>query len=929
VLRPPRIAFARLRASSSRILGLLLLILLVLRWGPVPAALAPAATSSAGPILEPNAMHSMSDADMARWVEDWYAAHPARGQRSADVAADTFLVSNYHFDSDGDPSGTPVDTVRIDVGQTVMWKWVQGNHTTTNGTFGDPSLGLLWDQPMDAAHLEFSFRFDSTGVYNFICRPHAFQGMTGVVVVSGAGGVDVNPPQVTVYTPNGFDQLPAQQPTDISWLAIDDVGVTSVDLFYRDADGAPWVTLARDLPNSGHFTWNVPNVPTTQARVRVVARDAAGNVGADSSDDVFEIQRVAGGRVATTLRDFEQPGTQPLDGGTFFGSDACLTCHGGYKPDAEPGAWKGTMMSQAGRDPLFYACLAVAEQDAPSSGDLCIRCHSPVGWLSGHSQPTDGSALTQLDRDGVACQFCHRLVDPIPSSSNPPADQAILGALAPAHRPTGYANGQYVVDPTLQMRRGPYASTVAPHPFMESDFHRRGDLCGTCHDVSNPVFTHVTGATYAPGPLDQRADSIGVAWLMPIERTFSEWRASAYPGGVQAPQFTGGVGDGPVSACQSCHEPAVIGQGCNPDSFPSAPVRGDLPFHDMAGGNAWMPKALLALSGLYPGEIDPAAQARVAARATAMLRKAATLEVSVQAQGDSSVAVVKVTNQSGHKLPTGYPEGRRMWLEVRARDAQGTLVYRSGAYDGATGTLLPDPDQVVYEAHLGLSSRWSAQLGLPMGPTFHFVLNDSVYKDNRIPPRGFTQAAFGVFGGAPVDDSRPAPRYPDGQNWDISEFALPPGTRSVAVALRYQSTSREYVEFLRDENHTNGAGQQLYDVWAANGMSEPVVMAYDSVTFAPPPPSPSRTTLRAVTNPFHDALHLDLELARTAAVTLDVYDLLGRRVWSHAYGTLGPGPHTLTWDGTNQRGAHAGTGPFLIRVRAGDETLGQKVVRIR
>ena len=111
--------------------------------------------------------------------------------------------------------------------------------------------------------------------------------------------------------------------------------------------------------------------------------------------------------------------------------------------------------------------------------------------------------------------------------------------------PTGYANGQYVVDPTLQMRRGPYASTVAPHPFMESDFHRRGDLCGTCHDVSNPVFTHVTGATYAPGPLDQRADSIGVAWLMPIERTFSEWRASAYPGGVQAPQFTGGWATAP------------------------------------------------------------------------------------------------------------------------------------------------------------------------------------------------------------------------------------------------------------------------------------------------------------------------------------------------------------------------------------------------
>jgi hypothetical protein len=151
----------------------------------------------------------------------------------------------------------------------------------------------------------------------------------------------------------------------------------------------------------------------------------------------------------------------------------------------------------------------------------------------------------------------------------------------------------------------------------------------------------------------------------------------------------------------------------------------------------------------------------------------------------------------------------------------------------------------------------------------------------------------------------------------------------VAVALRYQSASREYMEFLRDENHTNDAGQRLYDLWAANGMSEPVVMAYDSVNVSPGPPLPSRTTLRAVTNPFHDALHLDLELSRTASVNLDVYDLLGRRVWSRAYGTLAPGPHTLTWDGENQRGSSAGTGPFLIRVRAGDETLGQKVVRVR
>src|SRR5262249_5090675 len=159
----------------------------------------------------------------------------------------------------------------------------------------------------------------------------------------------------------------------------------------------------------------------------------------------------------TTLRDFIQPGTQPLDAGAIVPSSVCLSCHGGYQTDVEPGAWKGTMMSQAGRDPLFYACLAVAEQDAPSAGDLGIRLHPPVGWLGGPSVPTDGSRLTAEDRDGVSCGFCHRLVDPVYRPGvNPPQDQAILGSLLPAHRPTGYANGQYVVDPDVDMRRGPF-----------------------------------------------------------------------------------------------------------------------------------------------------------------------------------------------------------------------------------------------------------------------------------------------------------------------------------------------------------------------------------------------------------------------------------------------------------------------------------------
>ena len=63
-----------------------------------------------------------------------------------------------------------------------------------------------------------------------------------------------------------------------------------------------------------------------------------------------------------------------------------------------------------------------------------------------------------------------------------------------------------------------------------------------------------------------------------------------------------------------------------------------------------------------------------ATSAEEMLRRAAEIEVrEVHTEGDEVVATVRVTNKSGHKLPTGYPEGRRMWLEVAVVDAGGEI----------------------------------------------------------------------------------------------------------------------------------------------------------------------------------------------------------------------------------------------------------------
>ena len=96
------------------------------------------------------------------------------------------------------------------------------------------------------------------------------------------------------------------------------------------------------------------------------------------------------------------PGTQPREAVAPEDPQACLTCHANFSSASEPGfAWQGSMMAQATRDPLFWATLAVAEQDFGGSGDFCIRRHSYSGWLGGRSAPADGSALTARDGAGV------------------------------------------------------------------------------------------------------------------------------------------------------------------------------------------------------------------------------------------------------------------------------------------------------------------------------------------------------------------------------------------------------------------------------------------------------------------------------------------------------------------------------------------------
>ena len=632
--------------------------------------------------------------------------------------------------------------------------------------------------------------------------------------------------------------------------------------------------------------------------------------------------------------DIQQPGTQPGEIGNLESPGKCDNCHGGYNTSIEPAHnWRGSMMSHAGRDPLFWATVAIAEQDFDGSGDLCIRCHSTTGWLAGRSTPTDGSGLAASDSDGVDCDFCHKLTNPdnsehsgvmnAPFIANEPEpnNDTIFDWDTPFTGIEGYLGSGIASMWGGSDKLGPYNNAEARHQFMESKFHRDRDFCGTCHDVSNPAVgnlahNHGTQPTADPvsangapgGPVDGKAAFNNPPYRYGIvERTFSEYKAGQisrtlvddYPnlpadlqGGALEAIYNAATQNGTTSgnyqnpaapryfSCQSCHMRPVIGKGANKRGVP---VRDDQPLHDLTGGNYWMPEAIEYLDSMGKLRLGGGLSAELT---TAMFdgalraREQLSLAASLSAETEGSNVEVKVVNHTGHKLISGYPEGRRMWLRTEWFDANDASLGVDGEYGDLEvdldGNHVPDTNiktildlegtnSKIYQAHMGMTQEWALVLNpdcdanpspLPLSydrvtgepdytlgelactdpgtthETFHFVINNTVVKDNRIPPYGMDYESARIRNALPV----PAEQYggtPEGTYEYYDEVILTPpsGAMSAIIDLLYQPTSWEYIQFLNLANTLPAGafladeGKNMLDAWLNTGMAEPHVMA--------------------------------------------------------------------------------------------------------
>ncbi|HNC45048.1 MAG TPA: hypothetical protein PLU80_12855, partial [Acidobacteriota bacterium] len=103
---------------------------------------------------------------------------------------------------------------------------------------------------------------------------------------------DTSEPKVVLTAPNGNEVIRPNTRFPINWTASDDFGVASqaIDLSIDSGVTYSMPVAAGLTPDTDRFIWTIPaELTTTQARIRVSAVDAAGNVGSDTSDEDFGV----------------------------------------------------------------------------------------------------------------------------------------------------------------------------------------------------------------------------------------------------------------------------------------------------------------------------------------------------------------------------------------------------------------------------------------------------------------------------------------------------------------------------------------------------------------------------------------------------------------------------------------------------------------
>jgi cysteine-rich repeat protein len=191
--------------------------------------------------------------------------------------------------------------------------------TTTSGSgftlVGSPSTSLYSDLSLTAG-TTYYYKVSATNS----AGDSALSAQVQATALAGGGGGGGGAPvaSVVVTAPNGGQSLIAGDSYTVTWIASG--SITNIRLSYSTDGGSNWAVISASEINDGVYSWTVPNVTTTRAKVRVEALNASTVLASDISNNTLSI---AGTATEEEEEDTETAASEGSDG-----------LHGNYVADS-------------------------------------------------------------------------------------------------------------------------------------------------------------------------------------------------------------------------------------------------------------------------------------------------------------------------------------------------------------------------------------------------------------------------------------------------------------------------------------------------------------------------------------------------------------------------------------------------------------------
>ena len=191
---------------------------------------------------------------------------------NASATVHTILVGNFYFN--------PSVIADVQVGDTIKWQWVEGNHTTTSTTI--PSGAANWDAPMNIGNQVFEYTVTMPGTYNYKCTPHSTIQMGSFTAVSVPLFLIVTPDNQHVTFSDGTTTFDVASNTN--WTAISDGSWCTVTPS-GSGNGIITATFTENLSATQRTAWITIAGEGTMNDLVSVTQDGS-SVGVDSKEEI-------------------------------------------------------------------------------------------------------------------------------------------------------------------------------------------------------------------------------------------------------------------------------------------------------------------------------------------------------------------------------------------------------------------------------------------------------------------------------------------------------------------------------------------------------------------------------------------------------------------------------------------------------------------